>query len=152
MRYTKTGKKKRRRKITKKVKEKVVVVKEKVYDKQIHDVTIEDKDGDTFLCKCKCGTDFLARGYHVRNHLVVNCGCAPRKPIKDAIWLALYNRRLCQQFWAMKRTAVALNLVVDEEITILSRFVVKFKDKQDYYLVRIDENKGYTLDNIEWRK
>jgi len=126
-----------------------------------------------YECQCQCGKTHLALGTHLRRGRITHCGCDPCRGAKHHQWTGVGeisgdfwyghvsrsadgskgNRRVKQlivtmeQAWQMfleQNRKCALSGI---ELT----FPKKHKDKDwTASLDRIDSDKDYTLDNIQW--
>jgi len=119
-----------------------------------------------WLCECKCGVRKQILHSHLSGHKVQSCGCI-KKGSSNALWKG--HGEISGNRWDMiKRRR---RHAEDREFTVtieeawdlflkqnrkcaLSGIEIEFgKTGKDLYtasLDRIDSNKGYTIDNVQW--
>ena len=119
-----------------------------------------------WLCKCDCGNDKIVPGYNLRTGRTKSCGCfgKERRALATRLdyGLSCMRRTIKQYKNSAKRRGISWNLTEDQfkEITqkVCSYCGAKpnnrTKDKESFgdYIYngidRIDNNKGYSVNNI----
>lgn len=119
-------------------------------------------------CECKCGNETIIRHSHLTKQTIRSCGCVHYYTNnKHPSWIG-YEEIPGTYFCAIRRSAKKRNLVFHltlQEIwdlflkqnrrCALSGELLTFnKEQKDTSgtasLDRIDSNKGYTIDNVQW--
>jgi len=121
-----------------------------------------------WLCKCDCGTEKIIPANHLTNNDIKSCGCYKREEAREnphhRLPLSVSNMRQAILTYKMsaKRRGVKYGLTVEQfkDITQKDCFycgskpsnIYKNKQSNGEYIYngidRIDNNKGYIIDNI----
>jgi hypothetical protein len=107
------------------------------------------------LCKCDCGNEFKVRRYCLTTNNTRSCGCLRSNQSPE-------HEHVSKRFWKTLRTN-ALNRGLSLNVTIQEIWQLFEKQNRQCALSglnlqmnhtasldRIDNNKNYTLDNIQW--
>lgn len=122
-------------------------------------------DSTLYLCKCKCGTEKIINGAHLRRGYTKSCGCLNKENVENKkLFTGLASMRALIRRYKMqaKRRGYSFNLKDEQfaEITQKDCFYCGAKpnniskgDRCNGIYVyngidRINSKKGYTLDNI----
>jgi hypothetical protein len=127
----------------------------------------KDKWGNaTWLCKCECGTEKVIAGNDLINGNTKSCGCLRNERVRDAIGLkpGLANMRALISSYKKEARRRGLEYkLTEEQFSELTQMDCHycgakpngiFNDKgcNGKYIYngidRIDNNRGYTIDNI----
>lgn len=139
-------------------------------------VVLED-DVYRLLCKCDCGNEITTTGHKIRKHKIMSCGCAISEAASNR-WKG-YGE-ISGDYWSkLKKNAVARCILFDITIEqawelflkqnrkcALTGWDLKFAPRKGIWrlkkakisianlctasLDRIDSNKDYTIDNVQW--
>ena len=119
-----------------------------------------------WLCKCECGTEKIINGYHLRSGHTKSCGCLSKKVTGNLrrlpIGLASMRASIRQYKNNAKMRGLKYNLTENQFKEITQRNCCycgakpnnissnpKFNGNYKYNGIdRIDNNKGYTIDNV----
>jgi len=120
-------------------------------------------------CKCECGTIKLIQDNHLKSGNTKSCGCLRNRKGKDSPFFKGYGEIPLDSFSSIRRSAAGggiLNRKTKEfNITIqqawnqflkqnrrcaLTNVELHFGENQTASLDRIDSNKGYIEENIQW--
>lgn len=119
-----------------------------------------------WLCKCECGVEKIIVGGNLKNGSVQSCKCLQRERLKDAIGLipGLSNMRelIISYKKSAKRRRIKYNLSEKQFSKITQKDcyycgtrpnnIAKYSGCNGNYIYngidRIDNKKGYTIDNI----
>ena len=125
------------------------------------------------MCKCECGNEKIINGRHLRDGSIRSCGCLGRETAKANFAKMVKNRRLKSGLASM-RTVIrtykinAKNRGLEYKLTEkqfakitkqncyycgakpnnISKHPENFEDYIYNGLDRIDNDKGYTIDNV----
>jgi hypothetical protein len=119
------------------------------------------------LCVCDCGNEKVLKSARIRLKQVKSCGCLHKKSGKDHHLFMGYEEIAQSVFNKIRAKAIDRNLsfsiniqelyglyVNQNKLCAISGVPIKFKknhkDEQTASLDRIDSNKPYTLDNVQW--
>ncbi len=118
-------------------------------------------------CRCKCGNYKIIRGYHLTGEKIRSCGCLQRETVNIKwqgheqigrwVWNAVRARSAKRgiefTLSAKDMWEIALKQNKKCALTGIDLVFVSNPAKQtdsNASLDRIDSNKGYTLDNVQW--
>lgn len=123
-------------------------------------------DTHTFwLCKCDCGNISTVRANSLRRN-TQSCGCIRKAICKERCWKGC-GELSGSVFFNLKRSALKRKLEFSVSIEYLSSLFIsqnkkcaisnldisfgkKASDRRSASLDRIDNNRGYTIDNVQW--
>ncbi len=120
----------------------------------------------TWLCHCDCGNDAMLSGQDMQRLKVISCGCMQHlRGIANPRFLGrgeLSGATWCQIKAAADKRKLIFNVSIDEAWALflgqgrkcaLSDLALDFGSddrRRTASLDRIDSDKGYTVDNVQW--
>lgn len=119
--------------------------------------------GVYWICKCDCGNEKSIMGKRLRKGEYISCGCQHHvKGEKNPSWKGY--REISGKYWKnLERNAIErkfnFDLTLEEAWDIFVRqdkkcaltgIEIQLTEPKNASLDRIDSNKGYTKDNVQW--
>ena len=120
-----------------------------------------------WLCKCKCGQEVEILGKYLLNGDTKSCGCLVKgnahnrtgyKSLGGTFWYTIKAGAEIRGIPFLITAEQAYNLYInqDKKCALTGVDILLVENYRDDYLLntasldRIDSNKGYTIDNIQW--
>ena len=115
-----------------------------------------------YLCLCECGNKIEIRSCHFGRNK--SCGCAKNKKGENSSTFSGYKEIYGRQWWQIKRNtekrSIDFKLTIEEAWALYEKQgrLCKLTGQPIYFgsknwtasLDRIDSNKNYTLENVQW--
>lgn len=149
------------------------MIKDEIIDVKFNRLKVLKKDdeiypnGDSkYICECDCGNIVKLRRYSITSGNTKSCGCFSTEEKKKRHW-AGYKKLPKTVFNTIEKNAKIRNiefLVTIEELGELFekqgercavtgediRFGINTKSRRTASIDRIDNSKGYSIDNVRW--
>ncbi len=120
---------------------------------------LDNRQQSWWLCKCKCGKEKVIRSYNLKSKCTKSCGCLHHRSrygdITGSYFFNIKNgaKRRKLIFNITKEEIWDLYLQQNKKCSISGVDIVfdtKIKVNTTASLDRIDNSKGYIIDNIQW--
>lgn len=126
-----------------------------------------DSTKSVYKCKCDCGKETICKGHHLRQLKMLSCGCSKYKHMSNNPRWKGFGKISSSLFSSYKsdakRRGIEFNITIEYIWNVyllqkgkcaISGLDINFpetnKDVCTASLDRIDSNKGYTIDNVQW--